>query len=248
MDGDAGPMETCGPPLDVDDDQRRACEDGMNAGGDPPKPRVGEKPPRILGPNPPVRYAGAMMVRWWQGLLFPAGIASLTWIGCLLPPTSAQRLAESAYDFTNATRFGRTDIALEHVKPSSREEFGQQHRAWGRSVRVDDIEVSSFTMRKDGDADVTLTFAWHQMNDTTMRETEVVQRWTDERGTWWLVREEETSGDRGVLPEAAAARKAGVSAGSVPLLAVDGEAARHEPGDRGTEGPSRAPSAGSAPP
>ncbi len=44
--------------------------------------------------------------------------------GCVAPPTAAQRLSESAYDFNTAIRFGRMDIAPEHVREIAREEFG----------------------------------------------------------------------------------------------------------------------------
>ena len=162
-----------------------------------------------------------MIVCFRQGPLLLAGLATMTFVGCLLPPTSAQRLAESAYNFNMATRFGRTDIALEHVKASSREDIGRKHRAWGRDVRIDDSEVDTFSMRKDGDADVVITVSWHRVNDTTMRETELAQRWTDERGTWWLLREEERAGDHGVLPEATASSRADVSRISIPHVTVE---------------------------
>ena len=43
-------------------------------------------------------------------------LASLALSGCVIPPTPAMRLSEAAYDFNNAARFGRMDIASEHVR------------------------------------------------------------------------------------------------------------------------------------
>jgi hypothetical protein len=133
----------------------------------------------------------------------PALLVCLALAGCILPPSSSQLLAESADDLSNAARFGRMDLAIEHVKDSAREDYTKKHAGWGRVVRVVDYEFSGLQKRKDGDADVYVTVSWHRMNETTMRMTELAQRWTDKRGTWWLTSEEERGGDPGLLAELA---------------------------------------------
>lgn len=130
-----------------------------------------------------------------------AAVLALGLSACIMPPTSSQRLAESAYDLNNATRFGRMDIAVEHVKDTAREDFARRHAGWGRSVRVVDFEFGGVGMRKDGDADVLVTVNWQRLDETTMRSTELAQRWSEKRGTWWMVSEEERSGDRGLLAD-----------------------------------------------
>jgi hypothetical protein len=134
----------------------------------------------------------------------PAYLALLTSLavaGCVAPPTSSQRLSESAYDFNTAMRFGRMDIAAEHVREIAREEFNKKHAGWGKSVRVVDLEMSGISMRKDGDADVLVTVSWQWAADTTMRTTDLTQRWTSTHGTWSMISEEEHSGDKGVIGE-----------------------------------------------
>lgn len=123
--------------------------------------------------------------------------------GCVAPPSSTARLAESAYDLNEAARFGRMDIALEHVRDTARDDFSRKHARWGKAVRIVDYEVASVTVRKDGDADVTLTINWQRPDETSMRSTELSQRWTDKRGTWWMITEEERGGDPGLLGIAA---------------------------------------------
>jgi hypothetical protein len=123
--------------------------------------------------------------------------------GCIAPPSSATRLAESAYDLNEAARFGRMDLALEHVRDTTREEFSRKHARWGKAVRIVDYEVASVTVRKDGDADVVLTINWQRPDETTMRATELGQRWSTTRGTWWMIKEEERGGDPGLLGIAA---------------------------------------------
>jgi hypothetical protein len=121
--------------------------------------------------------------------------------GCPMPPTSAQRLTESAYDLNTAARFGRMDVALEHVRDSVRDEFNQRHAAWGRSARIVDYEFNGVTVRPDGDADVTVTVLWQKLDETTMKSTEITQRWTEKRQSWWMISEKEYGGDRGLLAE-----------------------------------------------
>jgi hypothetical protein len=119
--------------------------------------------------------------------------------GCVAPPTPAQRLAESAYDLNTAARFGRMDVAMENVRDSLRDEFSKTHATWGKSVRVVDCEMNGFTIGKDGTADVSVTVSWQRPDETTMRTTDVKQRWSSTRGTWHMISEEEKGGDRGLL-------------------------------------------------
>jgi len=127
--------------------------------------------------------------------------------GCIAPPTPAQRLAESAYDLNTAARFGRMDVAIENVRDSSRETFSRTHAAWGKSVRIVDCEMSGFSMRQDGDADVFVTINWQRIDESTMRSTDLAQRWGTTRGMWRMIREEEKSGDRGLLRALAEEKK-----------------------------------------
>src|SRR4051812_33357834 len=124
----------------------------------------------------------------------------------LMPLSSQQRLSEAAYDMNNAARFGRMDLAIEQVSAVARADYAQTHAAWGKSVRVVDAEFAGVSMRKDGDADVMVTLSWQRANESTIRVTDVSQRWTREKGSWWMLREEEKSGDRGLLGDSAKAK------------------------------------------
>lgn len=125
--------------------------------------------------------------------------SALALVGCIAPPTPAQRLAESAYDLNTAARFGRMDVALENVRDSLQTEFARTHATWGKGVRIVDCELTGFQMRKDGDADVYVTVNWQRVDETTMRSTEITQRWASNRGTWRMIAEEEKGGDHGLL-------------------------------------------------
>jgi hypothetical protein len=127
--------------------------------------------------------------------------AALALTACVVPPSATQRLAQAANDLNTAARFGRMDIALELVKDSAREDFSKRHAAWGRAVRIVDYDFGGMAMRKNGDADVTITISWQRPDETTMRTTDISQRWTDKLGGWIMISEEERGGDRGLLAE-----------------------------------------------
>lgn len=128
--------------------------------------------------------------------------SALTLAGCVLPPSSAQRLAESAYDLNTAARWGRMDLATENVRDTVRDQYGKTHAGWGKQFRIVDCEVNGFTMRPDGDADVSVTVSWQRLDETIMRNTDIAQRWASTRGTWRLISEEERAGDKGLLATA----------------------------------------------
>jgi hypothetical protein len=127
--------------------------------------------------------------------------------GCPMPPTASQRLSEASYDFNTAARFGRMDIASELVREIARDEFGRKHAQWGKSIRVVDMELNGMSMRKDGDADVTITVSWQRADETSMRTTDITQRWTSTKGSWALLSEAEKSGDHGLIGEPEAAKE-----------------------------------------
>ncbi len=130
----------------------------------------------------------------------PFALALLALAGCFAPTSSTQKLADSAYDMNNATRFGRMDVALEHVDAKSREEFQKHHAGWSRVARIVDIDFNGIQVKKDGTGEVVVTLTWQRADESTTRTTSLVQRWTETRNTWTLLSEEER-GDEGLLGE-----------------------------------------------
>jgi hypothetical protein len=132
-------------------------------------------------------------------LAFAAALLGLA--GCLAPPSAAQRLTESAIDMNTAARFGRMDIASEHVGAKGRADFARKHAAWGGSVRIVDLDFGGFEIVKGDQADVYIDVTWLRPDETSVRVTRVAQRWQDDRGTWRLISESRKAGDVGLLGE-----------------------------------------------
>lgn len=118
--------------------------------------------------------------------------------GCT-PPSLTDRLADAAINMNQATRFGRMDIALEHVGPKARDEFAKHHIEWGRTTRIVDVELVGMSMAEKDKAEVYLTVSWQRVNEGELRVTHVTQRWANEKGTWLMEGEERKAGDAGLL-------------------------------------------------
>jgi hypothetical protein len=120
---------------------------------------------------------------------------------CPAPQTTGARMQEAANDLNSNMRFGRIELAMEHVAPSAREEFLQHRRGWGSTVRVADYELLGAKLTAEADADVTVRIAWYRPDQQDLRVTTVRQRWHDQKGDWQLVGEMRIDGDVGLLGE-----------------------------------------------
>jgi hypothetical protein len=121
-------------------------------------------------------------------------------VGCT-PPSLTDRLADAAINMNQATRFGRMDIALEHVGPKARDEFAKHHVEWGRATRIVDVELVGMSMAEKDQAEVYLTVSWQPTNAGDLRVTHITQRWKNDKGTWLMAHEERKAGDVGLLGE-----------------------------------------------
>jgi hypothetical protein len=120
--------------------------------------------------------------------------------GCIAPTSGPQKLADTAYDMNNATRFGRMDVALEHVAQASRAQFQTEHAGWMRNARIVDIDFNGIQVKPNGDGEVLVTLTWQRADEATTRTTSLIQRWTETRNVWTMA-SEEAKGDDGLLGE-----------------------------------------------
>jgi len=134
-------------------------------------------------------------------------LALLGLAGCIAPTSGTQKLADTAYDMNNATRFGRMDVALEHVALKSRAQFEKEHAGWMHNARIVDIDFNGIQVKKDGDGEVSVTLTWQRAEESTTRTTSLIQRWTETRNVWTMA-SEEARGDDGLLGEKEKAKDA----------------------------------------
>jgi hypothetical protein len=136
-------------------------------------------------------------------LLVASGLAA----GCLAPTSPAQKLTDNAIEMNTALQFGRMDIAGDYVAATARAVFVREHAAWGKTVRIVDLEYAGFQMKEGDQADVFVNVSWQTLADPNMHETRVVQHWKGKRGSW-TIDSETTEGDPGLLGGPGKARAA----------------------------------------
>jgi hypothetical protein len=120
---------------------------------------------------------------------------------CALPPTGLQKAQQTAQDFNQDSRFGRSDLALSRVDSAVRDQYADHHKAWGTSVRVADIEMAGMKPHGDGDVDVFVHVAWYRMSEQDLKQTTLKQHWHSKTDAWLLTAEERLEGDPGLLGE-----------------------------------------------
>jgi hypothetical protein len=132
----------------------------------------------------------------------PAALAlALGLAGCFSPPNLTEKLADAAIDMNQATRFGRMDVALEHIGATARDDFARHHQDWGRGTRIVDVELAGMNVVEKDEANVFLTVSWQRADEGDLRVTYVTQRWKNAKGSWLMQDERRKGGDIGLFGE-----------------------------------------------
>jgi len=120
---------------------------------------------------------------------------------CVGASTPGARAQEAASELNVNARFGRMEMAAEHVAPAQREAFLARRRTWGGTVRVADYELAGVRMRGKADAESFVRVAWYRIDQGDLRTTMLKQTWHDFKGSWQLVGEDRSDGDVGLFGE-----------------------------------------------
>ncbi len=118
-----------------------------------------------------------------------------------MPPSRGTLLNDAARDMNLAARFGRIDLAAQRTAKEAREHFLERRAAWGRDLRIVDVEVASVQLQGEDSADVHVDVAWVRNNEGVLRSTRLAQLWRDGDGDWMMERERRVAGDLGLFGE-----------------------------------------------
>jgi hypothetical protein len=121
--------------------------------------------------------------------------------GCGANRSSTDKLLDAAHEHNGAVRFGRMDIALDHVSASTKSEWLRRRAAWKNNVRIIDVELEGMQLVAMGVATVQVRVAWQHVDEADVRSTEVLQKWQSKDGPWQIVGEDCTGGDLTLLVE-----------------------------------------------
>jgi len=135
-------------------------------------------------------------------VFFALALVGLAACGAL-PTTGLANAQQTAQQFNLDARFGRNEYVLDQVAPEARDEYAQQHRAWGGSIRVADVEMGTMRPKGDKDVDLLVHVSWYRPEQQELRNTTLKQSWrTKGVDKWQLVSESRVDGDYGLLGEA----------------------------------------------
>jgi hypothetical protein len=123
--------------------------------------------------------------------------------GCALASQSKPaRAQETALELNLNARFGRMELAAEHVAPAARDAFFDKRKGWGTSIRVADYDMTGLRMGKnDEDCETFVRVAWFRAAENDLHTTTLKQKWHDFKGDWKLTEESRIDGDIGLLGE-----------------------------------------------
>jgi hypothetical protein len=138
----------------------------------------------------------------WPRLVVVFFALALCETSCLTPPPASQRATDAARELNLDARFGRMDLAVSRTAAGARNQFIERRGAWGRSLRVVDVELAGMNMSDPHQAVVYVDVAWVRMDEDRLRTTRLAQTWRDDEGDWRLMREQRVAGDLGLFGEA----------------------------------------------
>lgn len=119
--------------------------------------------------------------------------------GCLSQLTGAAAAQEAAQELNVNTRFGRMQLAIEHVDGKVRDKFARSHGAWGGPVRIADSELAGVRLAAKDQAEVFVRVAWYNVDQQELHVTTLRQTYKDHKGDWLLEKEDRVEGDPGLL-------------------------------------------------
>jgi len=170
--------------------------------------------------------------------LLPTLVLALASAGCLGALTPGTKLQETSSTMNTDVQFGRSELAIEQVLPTSRAEWSKNHKAWGSLIRITDSEVAGQHLVDPSHGEVMIKVDWCFTDQQELRVTTIKQKWKDVStatgGGWLLVSEERVEGDPGLLgdvvppPEATSAPKAKTVLPTI-RLGSEGEAPGYYP-------------------
>ena len=176
---------------------------------------------RILASQQWRSYKGCMRHTFATLLM----LSALALGGCLANQSKAAKLQDAAQNLNTATRFGRMDIASEMVAEKSLTDFMRKHVAWGRELRLIDLEFQGVQMTSKDEASVFVAVGWQRPSEQELRITQVMQTWRYGPSGWKLIDESRTGGDLGLLGEkvelAVPEKRADVQFRSVTIRSVE---------------------------
>jgi hypothetical protein len=113
-----------------------------------------------------------------------------------------------------AARWGRIDLAAQYVGPAYRQRFFSSHSTWGQRIQIADLDVVRLDIdSKKKSATASVAISWYGLDQMTLRQSVVRQRWKLLEGQYILDGEDVVDGEPSLL-----VIPANKTASSTPLM------------------------------
>lgn len=120
---------------------------------------------------------------------------------CVMPPSASEKASDAARELNLSARFGNMDVAAKKASSEARADFIQRHALWGSQIRIVDVELAGMNMPDSDHAVFQVDYSWMRNDESTMRTTRVMQRWSSLGGAWAMESERREAGDMGLFGE-----------------------------------------------
>lgn len=134
-------------------------------------------------------------------------LLALAIAGCATTPSLGAKAQEVATELNVNARFGRLEMAVDHVVKKEREAFMERHKAWGGSIRIADTEMAG-VKADEKEAVAYVKYAWYRPDEQELHVTTIKQTYKDVDGEYQLASEQRVDGEPGLLGEPIAPKAA----------------------------------------
>ncbi len=123
------------------------------------------------------------------------GLLAVLIVACGGGLSRNDKLRDSVYYFNEGVRWGRIQDVLPRLDPEAETHFLEMHKDFGTKIQLSSCEVGNVKINfEEGVAEVTVKFTWYRVDEMVVRQTILVQNWTETEGKWFMAGEEYHSG------------------------------------------------------
>jgi hypothetical protein len=132
--------------------------------------------------------------------------------GCIMGAgySTRDRITMAARDYNDAVRWGRHDLAAQHVPAEHQASFVARHKALEDDLEIADYEIAGIEIdksdRKRDRATAHVEYTWSLKTQGLVHSTSTTQQWEERDGRWVLQHEIRTKGTPLTLFEEPSAR------------------------------------------
>jgi hypothetical protein len=108
---------------------------------------------------------------------------------CGAAPQSGDTLVDSIRAYNDGVRWGRFEVAANHIPAKQRSQFVDDNDDRAKDVKITQYDVVDVAQKTERAAKVHIKMEWYSDREGTVHETHAVQTW-ERRGKEWMMVDE----------------------------------------------------------